>query len=78
MRKGSTDERSPADLIDNAGQARKKVTGPDDNAYASREINKSANKRAQVASTTPPRRLRKKWLSEIAKTAASARWTRGD
>lgn len=78
MRKGSTDKRSPADSIDNAGQVRKTVTGPGENEYTGREKNQSAKKLSHAGSAAPPLRQRKKWLSEIAKTAASARWTRGD
>ena len=80
MRKGSTGQESPADFIgnDNADQVGQKAIGPDENEYTSKGKNKAANKLANTGKTSPARRPRQKWLREIAKMAASARWQRGD
>jgi len=78
MQMGSTGQERPADSIDMAYQAGKKATGTNEKGHAGSGKDTAATESGKSRRTSPKTGVRKKWLSEIAKKAASAPWKRGD
>jgi len=76
MHKDSGDQHRSGDSAGNAGHSRKTAAKPDERTRGTENTIDKKPEQADLA--PPPRRLRQRWLREIAKTAASARWQRGD
>jgi len=76
MHKGSIDQDNPAERVDHARQTVKKSAGKAEKTRSGKTMgDAAAGKKASAPRAT---KVNKKWLSEIAKTAASVRWKRGD
>jgi len=78
MQSEPTGQECQAPLIDNTRQATKKAGSSDEQEYIGVTKNKAAARMGKTGSVSQPERVRLQWLREIAKRAASARWTRGD
>jgi hypothetical protein len=78
MGKDSKDQENRADSIDKSDQVGNDAISPDENEYTGEIKDKAAGELAKKGRASPARGPRQEWLREIAKTAASARWQRGD
>jgi len=78
MGKVLSDQELPAELIGNADPAGTIPAGADEKGFAGEGTGKTAARPGKTSRFAPATKMSQKWLREIAKTAASVRWQRGD
>jgi len=78
MHKDSMDQKNPAGFDDTADLNSKKSAGASDKAGRSERKRNVAAQSGKRDRTPGEKKVNQTWLREIAKTAASTRWKRGD